>query len=304
MRGAPLHVATHLAPGVLPAYALAARFMGAWLHRPAELVVAADYRRCAADVDHVCFVCSIPFLLLEASGRIRMEVAAAPVLRGRRYGGRPVYFSDVIVRASSPATSFGDLRGGRWAYNEPYSHSGFMVVLHHLVATGAPDDFLGEWIEAGFHDESMRMVIDGRADWTAIDSQVLAIWLRAVPSLRRRIRIVATLGPSTIQPIVMSRRRLTQAQRAALVAGLLSLSEVPSAIPVLHAAGIDRFVRVESSDYDDIRTMLAAVRSAGLLPAWWDERWRSEVDGSADEDQAWSTIGLTSPIQRSSVSSS
>src|SRR5918992_6354793 len=85
----PLRVASHLAPSVLPAYALAARRIGERLDRPAELVVAADYQRCAADVDHVCFVCSIPYLLLASSGRIRMEVIAAPVLRGRRYGGRP-----------------------------------------------------------------------------------------------------------------------------------------------------------------------------------------------------------------------
>lgn len=274
----PLRVATHLAPGVLPAYAYAARRMGEWLERPAELVVAADYRRCTADVDHVCFVCSIPYLLLEEAGTILMEPLAAPVLRGARYEGRPVYFSDVVVRSDSRFTAFDDLAGSRWAYNEPYSHSGFMVVLHHLAASGRPGSFLGQWIEAGFHDESLRMVIDGRADWTAIDSQVLAIWLRAMPWLRRRIRIVATLGPSTVQPIVASRRRLSDAQRALLRQGLMGLGAEPSAKPVLHAAGIDRFVAVEASDYDDIRGMMRAVREAGLLPTWWDARW-AEVTG-------------------------
>ncbi|MCV0402131.1 MAG: PhnD/SsuA/transferrin family substrate-binding protein [Chloroflexi bacterium] len=274
----PLRVATHLAPGVLPAYAYAARRMGDWLTRPAELVVAADYRRCTADVDHVCFVCSIPYLLLEEAGTILMEPVAAPVLRGPRYGGRPVYFSDVVVRSDSLAVAFDDLAGSRWAYNEPYSHSGFMVVLHHLAATGRPAAFLGDWIEAGFHDESLRMVIDGRADWTAIDSQVLAIWLRTMPWLRRRIRIVATLGPSTVQPIVASRRRLSDEQRSLLRHGLMGLGEEASAKPVLHAAGIDRFVAVEASDYDDIRGMLRAVREAGLLPKWWDARW-AEVTG-------------------------
>lgn len=275
----PLRVATHLAPGVLPAYALAARRMGEWAGRPAELVVAADYRRCTADVDDVCFVCSIPYLILEAAGTILMEPLAAPVLRGARYEGRPVYFSDVVVRSDSAAAAFDDLAGSRWAYNEPYSHSGFMVVLHHLAASGRPASFLADPIEAGFHDESLRMVIDGRADWTAIDSQVLTIWLRTMPWLRRRIRIIETLGPSTVQPIVVSRRRLSEEQRTRLRDGLTRLGADPSAKPVLHAAGIDRFVAVEARDYDDIRAMMRTVREAGLLPEWWDSRW-ADLTGS------------------------
>lgn len=302
MSPAPLHVATHLAPGVLPAYALAARRMGDWLGRPAELVVAADYRRCAQDVDDVCFVCSIPYLLLEDAGSIRMEVLAAPVLRGQRYRGRPVYFSDVVVRAETPARSFADLRGLRWAFNEPFSHSGFMVVLHHLAASGMGSDFLGEWIEAGFHDEALRMVLDGRADWAAIDSQVLDVWKRSDRSLRRRIRVVDALGPSTIQPVVASSQRLTARQRTTLAAGLCALRSDGTARAVLDAAGISGFVGMPSTGYDDIRRMLDTVREAGLLPSWWNARWRREIRPARGQRQAASTIGLTSPIQRSSVS--
>ncbi len=204
-RDAPtLRVASHLAPGVLPAYALATRRLGEALGRPAELVAAADYRRCASDVDHVCFVCSVPYLLTADSGAVRMEVVAAPVLRGSRYAGRPVYYSDVVVRADSRYRDLADLSGSRWAFNEPFSHSGFLVVLHWLASVGHPAAFLGEWIEAGFHDDALRMVLDGTADWAAIDSQVLGIWLHRAPSLRARLRVVGALGPSTIQPVVVS----------------------------------------------------------------------------------------------------
>jgi phosphonate transport system substrate-binding protein len=301
----PLRVATHLAPGVLPAYARLARHLGEELGRPAELVVAADYGRCAADVDHVCFVCSVPYLLLSDAGAIRMEVVAAPVLRGRRYGGRPVYFSDVVVRADSRYRTFAQLRGTRWAYNEPYSHSGFVVVLHHLAALGESPDFMGTSIEAGFHDEALRMVLDGRADWAAIDSQVLAIWMRQVPALRRDLRVVEVLGPSTIQPVVASARRLDAVQRRTITDVLLAVHADPSARRDLRAAGIERFVAVRDADYDDIRDKLAAAAASGLLPAWWLPRWHDLVGSSgAGEVQARSTIGLTSAIQRSSVSAS
>ena len=270
-----LRVATHLAPSVLPAYALAARRIGERLERPAELVVAADYQRCAADIDHVCFVCSIPYLLLAAEGRLRMEVVAAPVLRGRRYGGRPVYFSDVVVRADRPWRSFADLAGRRWAYNEPYSHSGFIVALHELVRLGAPAAFVGETIEAGFHDDAIGLIIDGRADWAAIDSQVLTLALRRAPSLQRSLRVIATLGPSTIQPVVASARRLGSRQREAVREALLAMHADASDRAILRAAGIDRFVSVTDGDYADIRGMLAAVSAAGLLPDWWSSRWQA-----------------------------
>jgi phosphonate transport system substrate-binding protein len=44
-----------------------------------------------------------------------VEPLAAPVLAGDRYRGRPVYYSDVIVRQNSPITCLEELRGCSWA---------------------------------------------------------------------------------------------------------------------------------------------------------------------------------------------
>jgi phosphonate transport system substrate-binding protein len=270
-----LRVASHLAPSVLPAYALATRRIGERLGRPAELVVAADYERCAADIDHVCFVCSIPYLLLSSEGQIRMDAIAAPVLRGRRYGGRPVYFSDVIVRADSAWQRLGELDGRRWAFNEPYSHSGFIVALYALAQRGAAATFLGEMIEAGFHDDAIRLVVEGGADWAAIDSQVLDLAVRRDPRLRRELRVIDTLGPSTIQPVVGSARRLSASQRTVVQETLVAMHADPTDRLILRSAGIDKFVAIQDSDYDDIRGMLDIVSRSALLPEWWWPRWGS-----------------------------
>lgn len=274
-RAPALRVASHLAPSVLPAYALAARRIGDRLDRPAELVVAASYDRCASDVDHICFVCSIPYLLLSRAGRIRMEAIAAPVLRGRRYDRRPIYFSDVIVRADSPWHSLDDLDGRVWAFNEPYSHSGFIVALHALALRGATSGFIREAIEAGFHDDAIRLVVDGSADWAAIDSQVLDLAVRRDPRLRRELRVIDFLGPSTIQPVVASARRLNAAQRSVARDALLGMHADPTDRLILRSTGIDRFVPVADADYDDIRGMLEVVSTSGLLPDWWWPRWRA-----------------------------
>jgi phosphonate transport system substrate-binding protein len=266
---------------VEPLYAFLAEYLADRLGRRAEFVVAESYERCARDIDDVCFVCSIPYLLLADAGRIDMEVVAAPVLRGDRYAGQPVYFSDVIVATGSPYWSFADLRGARWAYNEPFSHSGYMTVLHHLATLGADRSYFADMVEAGFHQDAIRMVADGRVDAAAIDSQVLSIELRDDLELATHLRRVDSIGPSTIQPVVVSRSRLSKAERDAISVALLCVAEEPEARPNLDAALVERFVRVDARSYDDIRDMYARVRGRGLLGPWWDARWRRMTDIAA-----------------------
>jgi len=274
-RTQPLRVASHLAPGVEPLYAFLAGYLAQRLGRRPEFAVADGYERCAQDVDDVCFVCSIPYLLIADAGRIDLEVVAAPVLRGDRYRGRPIYFSDVIVAATSPQRSFADLRGASWAYNEPFSHSGYMTVLHHLATLGEDLGYFSRMVEAGFHETAIRMVADGRVDAAAIDSQVLDIELREHPGLAAAVRRIASIGPSTIQPVVVSRSRLTDAERDVVRRALLDVAEEPMAQPFLDAALVERFVPVNAASYDDIRQMCARVRDAGLLHPGWDARWQA-----------------------------
>lgn len=63
-----------------------------------------------------------------------VELLAAPILEGERYQDRPIYFSDIIVARDNSARSFPDLRGSSWSFKDPESHSGYNVVLRHLVA--------------------------------------------------------------------------------------------------------------------------------------------------------------------------
>ncbi len=270
-----LRVASHLAPGVEPLYAYLADRIADRLDRRAEFIVAESYERCAQDIDDVCFVCSIPYLLLAEEGRADMEVIAAPVLRGDRYNATPVYFSDVIVATDSPHHEFRDLRGGTWAYNEPFSHSGYITVLHHLATLGEGRGFFRRMVEAGFHQTAIRMVAEGKVDVSAIDSQVLDIELREHPDLAGAVRVIGTIGPSTIQPVVASRTRLSDAERDAIRSTLLEIHEEPDAISRLDAALVDRFVAADDHMYEDIRRMLARVRSAGLVDAAWAARWRA-----------------------------
>ena len=259
-----LRVGTYLAPNVLPVYRAVTEELGRRLGVAAELVVETDYESCARDENDVCFVCSLPYVVFERQGISPAVPVAAPVLSGARYGGRPVYFSDVIVRRDSPFRSFLDLRGRSWAYNEPLSHSGYGITRHHLLGLGETDGFFGRVVEAGFHEESIRLVAAGQVDASAIDSQVLAIALRDEPSLGRSLRVIEALGPSPIQPVAVS-RRLPPDLRQRIREILVSLHRDPAVRRRLAVGLVERFVAVDAAFYDPIRAMLAASEAAGFV---------------------------------------
>jgi phosphonate transport system substrate-binding protein len=259
-----LRFGTYLAPSVRPVYEAITVEVGRRLGVETELVVETSYESCRQDLNDVCFVCSLPYVTFEREGLDLAEPVAAPVLIGDRYGGEPIYFSDVIVGRASPARRFEDLRGRSWAYNEPLSHSGYGVTRFRLVELGETDGFFGEVIQAGFHSESIALVARGDVDAAAIDSQVLSIAFRDDPSLADRIRVIDALGPSTIQPIAVS-KRVPPDLRDAIRAVLVSLGDDPAMRERLADGLVERLVPVTAADYDDIRAMLDACEAAGFM---------------------------------------
>src|SRR6202022_965689 len=107
---------------------------------------------------------------------------AAPVLHGERDQHRPIYFSDVIVRRESSYTSLDDLHGCAWAYNQKESHSGWTIVYYSLLKRRKTPPFFGQFIETGSPQRSIAHVLNGQADATAIDSQVLDVFLAHNPT--------------------------------------------------------------------------------------------------------------------------
>jgi phosphonate transport system substrate-binding protein len=261
--GRPLRFVTYLAPKLYDFYQHVSSHVGASLGCRTELSVGTSYEALATEAD-VAFVCGLPYVELVRRGKPAVEPLAAPVLRGERYAGRPIYFSDVIVHRDSPISSFADLRGRSWAYNEPRSQSGYGITRYHLLQRGETHGFFGAVVEAGWHEESIRLVCAGEVDASAIDSHVLAVALRDQPELAGRLRVIDTLGPSPIQPVVAA-RRLPERLRADVREVLLGMADDPAARPHLTAALVEGFTPVTRATYDPIADMLEASETAGCL---------------------------------------
>ena len=249
---------------MFPVYQAIVNYVGQRLGCSTSLVVGESFATFAADEVDAGFICGLPYIELADQAPPAVVPLAAPVLKGARYQGRPVYFSDVIVRQDSPFRSFADLRGARWSYNDSDSHSGYNLTRYELVRRGETRGYFGTVVAAGWHQESIRWVAEGKVNASAIDSQVLAIAIRDAPDLGARLRVIATFGPSTIQPVVAA-TRLSEAVREQMRAALLSMAEDPTLRAVLAGGFVERFVPVDDAVYDDIRHMRAAAHAAGFL---------------------------------------
>ena len=210
----------------------------------------------------MAWICGLPYARRADKPAPRIELVAAPVMRGPRYEDRPIYFSDVVVRRDSGFRTFDDLRGASWAYNEPDSHSGYNVVAHHLVTLGETWDYFGRVVEAGSHQASLGMILDGGIDASAIDSTVLELELEKDPTMESRLRVIETLGPSPIPPWVIL-RSVPEARREAVRETLIGMEEDARGRDVLSELPVARFARVEDGDYDPIRRMARKAAEVG-----------------------------------------
>lgn len=255
-----LRIVTFLAPSIKPMYQYIADYVGRTLGIETELSVGEDYGRATDGSMDVGFICGLPYVQFTREDPDLMLPIAAPVLQGDRYGDRPIYFSDVIVRRDSSFTDFNSLRGSRWAYNEPLSQSGYGIVRQKLVEMGETAGFFGEVVESGFHQRSIRLVQTGEIDASAIDTQVLDVAMRDHPQLREKLRVIDALGPSTIQPVVAS-GSLPAALRADLTSVFEQLGEDPEARQALDHGLVSRFAEADEASYDDIRDMVRAAEA-------------------------------------------
>ncbi len=211
---------------------------------------------------HVGWLCGLPYVW-KADGAGALQLLAAPVMEGERYGGRPVYYSDVVVHRESRIASFEDLRSAAWAYNEPRSHSGYLLTRYNLALRGLNGDFFGRIVGAGSHQRALEMILAREIDGSAIDSTVLALVMEAEPEIGDQIRVLESWGPSPIPPWLVHREAPAALQQKVQQL-LLDMHDHEEGRAVLKLARVARFVTVEDADYDPIRHMARQAENVTL----------------------------------------
>ena len=212
--------------------------------------------------DMACvFMCGYPWALRES----RPHLLAAPVPSPPRFGGRPDYVSDFIVRADSGFRDLADTFGGTIAYSTEHSHSGYNAPRFHLLphrTAARPQLYstvLGPFIR---QRPVIDAVLDGRADVAAVDGYGLDLLRRHEPALVAHLRIVATTAPAPAPPLVAS-PGIDVATRERVTAALLSVHEAPAMATTLDELLLARFVRVAPEVFEIFLERERAAETAG-----------------------------------------
>jgi len=210
-----------------------------WLAAHSNLEFNRDLSPASTEDPDVLFMCGLP-----TGQRIdRYEPLVAAVLAQERYGGRPIYFSDLVVRAGKagpPAPSW------RIAYNEKESFSGWIAPRWGLAALGMEPDAM-TWVVTGSHLVSLEAVTKGSADAAGIDSMVLDLVSgEAAPAAG--LVTIESFGPWPAPPISTA-ASMDPAVRAELVSALTTMHEDPGGAHLLATWGVERMAEVDAAEY-------------------------------------------------------
>jgi phosphonate transport system substrate-binding protein len=259
-----IHFATFLSPVLYKTYEYIASYVGKHIGCSTTLKTGQSLEEFANETADIGFLCGLQYVHMKNRPVCPIELLVAPVLQGQRYQHRPIYYSDIIVHSDSPYTCFDDLQNCTWAYNERVSHSGYNLVLYHLLKQGKTPHYFGKTLATGSHLQSLQAVLDGTADGAPIDSHLLDVLQQERPEILTRLRIIDSLGPSTIPPLVVN-TNLDENIKQRIQTVLLSMHRDPYSTQELHKGRIARFVQVHNEDYNNIRAMFAQAQG-GFFP--------------------------------------
>jgi ABC-type phosphate/phosphonate transport system substrate-binding protein len=150
------------------------------------------------------------------------------------------YRSVLVARRDDPRTTLAQYAGGRLAYSEELSQSGWAAPCNHVAASGLR---WSSFQRSGAHSASCRAVADGEADIAAIDALTWVLLCRYDP-MTQRLRVIDTTTPTPGLPYIAALGMDADLMFAVIAAAIDRLS--PQDRDLLHLRGI---VRIPTADY-------------------------------------------------------
>jgi ABC-type phosphate/phosphonate transport system substrate-binding protein len=147
------------------------------------------------------FMCGYPF----ATRVPRPKLLAAAVPSPAAFGGRPVYWTDIVVAASAPIADLQDALGQRIAWTTEDSQSGWhaprLLLAAYAKCHGASlfKEAVGPLVTP--RDVALA-VAEGRAEVGPLDSYAHALLRRHEPALAAKLRVIARTPATPIPPLV------------------------------------------------------------------------------------------------------
>ncbi len=201
----------------------------------------------------LAMMCGLPF----SQRSPRPVLVAAPLPSPARYGGRPVYFTDIVVRADSAYQRLEDTFGGVVGYTLADSMSGGVALRNHLApyreARGRRlyRKAVGDLVHARGVIEALAA---GAIDAGPLDSFYHDLLCRNEPALAAQVRVVDRTAAMPIPPLVAT-VVLAPGELARLRSALDAAAAAPELQDTAQRLLLAGFATPDPADYD----MLAAI---------------------------------------------
>ena len=200
--------------------------------------------------DAACvFMCGYPL----SRARPQPRVLAAPVPSPSRYGGKPVYWTDIVVPVASQITRLEEVFGHRLAFTTEDSQSGYqaprLLFARHAHGAALFAATVGPLV-------TPRRVVDailaGEADAGPLDSYVHDLLRHHEPEVARRLRVVAATPPTPIPPLVAA-PGVPDIETERISGALLEVATTTALATIRATLQLQGFAPASAADYQVLR---------------------------------------------------
>jgi ABC-type phosphate/phosphonate transport system substrate-binding protein len=209
-------------------------------------------------------MCGLPY----SQRKPRPQLVAAPVPSPARYGGKPVYFTDIVVRADSPQRRIEDTFGGVVGYTLDDSMSGCIALRRHLLPyRGAHGKALYKAALGGL--VNARQVIEalaaGKIDVGPLDGYYHDLLRRNDAQAAAQVKVIAVTDAAPIPPLVAT-AALEDGELERMRTALLQAGTAPELVAEREMLLLKGFAVPEESDY---RVFDRILEEARQFPDSW-----------------------------------
>jgi ABC-type phosphate/phosphonate transport system substrate-binding protein len=206
-------------------------------------------------------MCGLPFSLADPQPRL----VAAPVPSPSRYGDRPLYMTDLVVRADAPYRTIEDTFGTRIGFTVRDSQSGCFAVRQFLdrYREGPGRPLYGEAVGDLLNARGVIDALDaGRIDVGPLDSYSHDLLRHLEPLRAAQVRVIATTEATPIPAFVAS-APVPDAELARLRDAFVAAGSTEALADARGTLLLSRFARPAALDYRVLAARHDSLSAAG-----------------------------------------
>lgn len=206
-------------------------------------------------------MCGLPVSLRNPAPTILAAVVPSPL----RYEQRPVYMSDLAVRADAPYRTLQDTFGGVAGTTVPDSQSGYFAFRHRLLAfQDGKQPLYRKCVDGLLNARGVIAALSrGDIDIGPLDGFVHDLLRATEPDFANQVRILESTEPTPVPPIV-STATLSPDEVSALREAFAWAGKAEELAEVRRTLLIQDFCHPSLADYEPLAARAHAVEMAPM----------------------------------------